>query len=313
MAGFAGIATEKLTDENYENWKECLKSYFIANDLWDVVNGVESEQNCKEWVRKNAMALHAIQISCKGDTMSKLRGNETANYWWNVLAKKTGIKSPIESAEIMQLEENKCSDLFKDVERGNWARTRTFLEESTDAIRQNITLLGEKVLHLAVISKQTKILENLLEYSTEEDLEVKNEMGYTAFTIAAIHGLKDMVEIMLRKKSNLVILKDGDGLIPIVRASFYSSREMVRYLYRKTPPYVLSPENPDRSGATLLNCLISDELYDVASHLLEKYPVLAFVEDLYRNRGIRLLARKRFGFPGGNRDSFWEQWLYSCE
>lgn len=138
---------------------------------------------------------------------------------------------------------------------------KNFPRRKYDAIPQNITLLGENVLHVAVMAKQTKILENLLGYSTEEDLEVKNDMGYTAFTIAAIHGFKDMVEIMLRKKGDLVILKDGDGLIPIVRASFYSSREMVRYLYTKTPHEVLSPENPDRSGATLLNCLISDELY----------------------------------------------------
>lgn len=112
MAGFASIATEKLTEENYENWKECLKSYFVANDLWDVVNGgykkpKESEANYKDWVRKNAMALHAIQISCKGDTMSKLRGNESAKDEWNLLANKKGTKPPNGKFEIK--EEGKLS------------------------------------------------------------------------------------------------------------------------------------------------------------------------------------------------------------
>ncbi|XP_044461527.1 ankyrin repeat-containing protein ITN1-like [Mangifera indica] len=317
MAGFAGIATEKLTEENYENWKECLKNYFIANDLWDVVKGVykkpeASEANYKEWVKKNAMALHAIQISCKRDTMSKLRGNESAEDEWNLLANKNRTKPPKGGVDIKEEEQLKYRDISKAVERGDWAATRTFLEERTDAIKETITLNGDTVLHVAVMAEQTKILEKLLEYSTKEDLEVKNNMGYTAFFIAAINGFKDMVEIMLEKDNNLVRLKDAHNLIPIVAASFYGSREMVRYLYTKTPHEELSPEHTDRSGATLLNCLISDELYDVALHLLEKYPHLAFVEDLHRNYAIKLLAHKRSAFPSGNRYVFWKQWIYSC-
>ncbi|KAJ0097559.1 hypothetical protein Patl1_27853 [Pistacia atlantica] len=320
MAGFSGIATEKLTEENYENWKECLKSYFIANDLWDVVNGEykkpkESEANYKDWVRRNAMALHAIQISCKGDTMSKLRGHESAEYEWNLLANKVPIEPPngkfgIKEEEKLSLSEYR--DLSKAVERGDWQATRTFLEKKTNALREKITLNGDTVFHVAVMAEQTEILKNLLENARKEDLEDTNEMGYTAFSIAAINGFEDMVEIMLEKDSNLVNVKDGHKLIPIVAASFYSSKEMVRYLYKRTPHITLSHEHPDRSGATLLNCLITDELYDVALHLLKKYPLLAFVEDLQRNYGIRLLAHKRSAFPSGNRYVFWKQWIYLC-
>ena len=94
--GFAGIVTEKLTEENYENWKECLKSYFKAQGLWDVVTGKEAKPEdedetspkYQEWMRKNAMALHAIQVSCGADTMSKLRGHESAKFEWQLLAEK---------------------------------------------------------------------------------------------------------------------------------------------------------------------------------------------------------------------------------
>ncbi|KAJ0097563.1 hypothetical protein Patl1_27857 [Pistacia atlantica] len=158
---------------------------------------------------------------------------------------------------------------------------------------------------------QTEILKKLLA-STGADLELKNDIGYTTFSIAAINGFKDMVEPMLERDENLVKLKDVHGLIPIVAASFYSSKEMVRYLYTKTPHEMLSPENTDRSGATLLNCLITDELYDVALHLLERYPSLGFVEDLHRNYAIRLLAHKRSSFPSGNRYVFCKEWIYSC-
>ncbi|KAJ0039761.1 hypothetical protein Pint_27204 [Pistacia integerrima] len=89
----------RQTEENYEKWNECLKSYFIANVLWDVVNGdykkpEESEANYKDWARKNAMALHAIQISYKEETMSALIGNESANYESELLAPNFVIGKP---------------------------------------------------------------------------------------------------------------------------------------------------------------------------------------------------------------------------
>ncbi|KAJ0039763.1 hypothetical protein Pint_27206 [Pistacia integerrima] len=268
----------------------------------------------EEWVRKNAMALHAIQISCGGDTMSKLRGNESAKFEWELLAEKIIVPLPHGKVEVKEQVTSTITEyrtLSKAVEEGDWEATRTFLEKKPEAISEKITLNGDTVLHVAVMAGQTEILKKLLA-STGADLELKNDIGYTAFSIAAINGFKDMVEPMLERDENLVKLKDVHGLIPIVAASFYSSKEMVRYLYTKTPHEMLSPENTDRSGATLLNCLITDELYDVALHLLERYPSLGFVEDLHRNYAIRLLAHKRSAFPSGNRYVFCKQWIYSC-
>ncbi|KAJ0039766.1 hypothetical protein Pint_27203 [Pistacia integerrima] len=102
--------------------------------------------------------------------------------------------------------------------------------------------------------------------------------GYTAFVIAAINGFKDMVEAMFIRDENLINIKEKHGLIPIVAASVACSTKVVRYLYPKTPDEMLSPEHPDRSGATLLNCLIVDDIYDLALHLLGRNPQLAFVE-----------------------------------
>ncbi|KAJ0041317.1 hypothetical protein Pint_27199 [Pistacia integerrima] len=117
---------------------------------------------------------------------------------------------------------------------------------------------------------------------------------------------------MLRKNPNLVCVKNDNGLIPIVVASLYGSKDMVRYLYSKTPIEILSPENNDRSGATLLNCLITDGIYDVALNLLKKYPLLGVTEDFHRNYAIKLLAHKPSAFPSGQKFIFWKQWIYSC-
>ncbi|KAL5818736.1 hypothetical protein ACOSQ4_022578 [Xanthoceras sorbifolium] len=288
--GFAGIVTQKLTEENYENWKECLKSYFIAQGLWDVITGkeakpTESSRQYESWRRKNAMALHAIQVSCGADTMSKLRGSESAKFEWELLAEKRPLPPaeglvPVEvTAEI-----TKYRPLYKAVEEGDWEITRSYINNEPNIVRTKITLNGDTALHVAVMAGagQIKILKHLLRLMSPDDLELKNDMGYTAFSIAAINGFQEMVEKMLEKNSNLVNVKDQHGLIPIVLASLHSSKDMVRYLYKKTPHEMLIPKNPDRSGATLLNCLITDEIYDVALHLLQKHPLLGFVEDIHR-------------------------------
>ncbi|KAK4840220.1 hypothetical protein QYF36_002779 [Acer negundo] len=273
--GFAGIVTEKLTEENYENWKECLKSYFIAQGLWDVVTGKEAKPEdedetspkYQEWMRKNAMALHAIQVSCRADTMSKLRGHESAMLDWKLLAEKRYL--PVAEGECVVPVEvtsaiTEYRTLYKAVEQGELETARDFIRNKPDAVRARITFKGDTALHVAVMAGQSNILKWLIYKMLPRDLELKNDMGYTAFSIAAINGFQEMADKMLNKNPDLVNVKDHHGLIPIVVASLYSSKEMVRYLYKKTPHEKLNPENPDRSGATLLNCLLTDEIYGIS-------------------------------------------------
>ena len=42
-AAFRNISMEKLTSENYHNWKFDMKMMLVGNDLWDIVTGDEFE------------------------------------------------------------------------------------------------------------------------------------------------------------------------------------------------------------------------------------------------------------------------------
>ncbi|TYH45464.1 hypothetical protein ES332_D11G266800v1 [Gossypium tomentosum] len=97
----------------------------------------------------------------------------------------------------------------------------------------------------------------------KEELEMKNDMGETAFSIATINESRKMVEDMVEKNSNLLTLKNRYGAIPVVVASLFSAKEMVRYLYQITPKEILNPETEDRSGATLLTSLIADGIFGI--------------------------------------------------
>ncbi|RVW90977.1 hypothetical protein CK203_044169 [Vitis vinifera] len=92
------IVREVLTESNYENWSTCVKWYLVGQDLWEVCrtkDNIPDEARDPEafsvWEKKNAMALHAIQISCSGEMLSQIR-RETCHY-----KKKRATMSLLES------------------------------------------------------------------------------------------------------------------------------------------------------------------------------------------------------------------------
>ena len=67
----SGAVSEVLKVDNYLVWSVRVKTYLIAQDHWDIVEVTDEcpkqeddEAAFKAWRRKNAMALHVIQISC---------------------------------------------------------------------------------------------------------------------------------------------------------------------------------------------------------------------------------------------------------
>ena len=56
---------------NYVVWSVQVRTYLIAQDLWDIIEGTDvqpepgNEAASNVWTKKNAMALHVIQTSCE--------------------------------------------------------------------------------------------------------------------------------------------------------------------------------------------------------------------------------------------------------
>ena len=67
----SATVSELFNGGNYVVWSAQVKTYLIAQDLWDIVKGTDvrlepgNEAASKVWTRKNAMALHVIQTSCE--------------------------------------------------------------------------------------------------------------------------------------------------------------------------------------------------------------------------------------------------------
>ncbi|XP_030965121.1 uncharacterized protein LOC115986356 isoform X2 [Quercus lobata] len=67
----SAAVSEVLNVDNYLVWSIQVRTYLIAQDLWDIVQATKKRPKLKNdkvafkaWSKKNAMALHVIQISC---------------------------------------------------------------------------------------------------------------------------------------------------------------------------------------------------------------------------------------------------------
>jgi len=94
MAGMSGAASgivlEPLTRDNYENWSALVKNYLIGQGLWGAMTsvseiGVKAKTVSDSWKRRNAKALHIIQLACGTEILSQIRDVETAKEAWNRL------------------------------------------------------------------------------------------------------------------------------------------------------------------------------------------------------------------------------------
>lgn len=110
-----------------------------------------------------------------------------------------------------------------------------------------------------------------------KDLEMTNEYGDTALSLAAISGVTKLAKLIVDKNRELVTRTDqsANGHIPVIVASLYGHKEMVHYLYDVTPIGELN----GKDGATLLNCLITADMYGKCMHVsccLKSCPLMMF-------------------------------------
>ena len=99
MPALSAAVLETLNEDNYLDWSVKLKTYLMAQDLWEIVESTseppapENEAAFKAWNQTNAMALHVIQMTCEPDTFSNIREISSARVAWHTLAEKYKTKS----------------------------------------------------------------------------------------------------------------------------------------------------------------------------------------------------------------------------
>ena len=88
----SAVVSEVLNTDNYLVWSVQVRTYLIAQDLWDIVQATKKRPKLKNdkaafkaWSKKNAMTLHVIQISCEPRVCFVIRRISSAKIAWETL------------------------------------------------------------------------------------------------------------------------------------------------------------------------------------------------------------------------------------
>ncbi|KAG6763597.1 hypothetical protein POTOM_031023 [Populus tomentosa] len=303
----SSIVVEVLRGDNYDDWSACMKSYMLAQDLWDFIEptGLQEgdqevdskpidhqESDSKALRKKNAAALHAIQISCAPDILSKIRSITSAKDAWDTLAHLQQQHSPShkeqsdeakpaeveksqgpkQSVESEPAEDDKSHGsgavngpfltLYKHAHNGDWDDIKTYLSQHPNATKAKIKPSGRTVLHVAAYAGNLKVVEELVKLMSVEELEIQDNKGYTALFIAALVGIREMAECLVRKNKNLVTIVNAQKQIPLVGACIGNHKDMALYLYSVTPFEFLRQDN-GQHGSLFLQSAIGAQMLGI--------------------------------------------------
>ncbi|RQO94060.1 hypothetical protein POPTR_008G023101v4 [Populus trichocarpa] len=355
----SSIVVEVLRGDNYDDWSACMKSYMLAQDLWDFIEppGLQEgdqevdskpidhqEGDSKALRKKNAAALHAIQISCAPYVLSKIRSITSAKVAWDTLANLQQQHSPShkeqsDEAEPSEDDESQGSEqsvesepaeddesqgavsnemngplltLYKYAHNGDWDAIKTYLSRYPNAKKAKIKPYGRTALHVAASSGNLKVVEELVTLMSVNELAIKDNEGNTALSIAAIVGIRKMAECLVSKNENLVTFANRYPKIPLVEACVGSQMDMVRYLYSVTPIEFLCRGNVDQ-GSRFLKNAIGAQMLDIALDFLHRCPRSATtMDEVLKSNALFNLSKMPQIFPSASRLAFWQQWIYSC-
>ncbi|KAG5239551.1 protein ACCELERATED CELL DEATH [Salix suchowensis] len=269
-----------------------MKSYMLAQDLWDLIEPADHQEgDSKAWIKKNAAALHAIQISCSPRILSKIRSIISAKVAWDTLSNSQQQHSPSHEVQSVESELSQVSGsvsnemngpllaLYKHAHNGDWDATKNYLDQYPNAIRATIEPYGGTALHVAVSAGNLNIVEELVKLMSEKELEIQDNAGNTALFSAATVGITKMAECLVSKNPNLVTLLDEDKTTPLAEACARNHKDMALYLYSVTPVEFLCQDNGNH-GSLFLQYAIGAQMLDIAFDFLHRFPYMTTRMDI---------------------------------
>ncbi|KAG2673710.1 hypothetical protein I3760_13G103700 [Carya illinoinensis] len=272
---------EVLDTGNYVDWSVRLKTYLMAQDLWDIVEGTTKPPQLDE----DEAAFKVIEK----ENMAGMRENGPEN---------------IDFIPFFTLREA--------VRNGEWKGVKDFLEKHPDAMTAKIEIFGRTPLQVAIAAGHMHMVEKLVERMSQEELKTVDDEGFIALAEATCGGNYQMAKCILKKNKSLVRIANMGGVLPVVLAIVTGHIELARYLYSLTPIEDLKPEN-GISGAELCTQAIHMGALDIALDMIRHVPSLALaIDNREMQSPLYALASTSYAFPSRNPIVFWKQWIYSC-
>ncbi|KAI7725490.1 hypothetical protein M8C21_008824, partial [Ambrosia artemisiifolia] len=213
------IVTEEFKEENYEFWKTCLQSYLVGQGLWDVVireATPEDKDKSEEWKRKNAQALHAIQLACGSQAYAKFKKNAhvTAKIAWDHLVEMSTI--PPQHSGVTHDQQDKLED-----------KKPPPNQDLYNAIENEIcNAFSDTPLSLiAAMTENTELAKAMLEKNHNLVSIKGGKTGQSSLPVivASMYGRKQMVHYLYSETPEH-LLKGQDGVLllsHLITAEFF--------------------------------------------------------------------------------------------
>ncbi|XVF37596.1 hypothetical protein REPUB_Repub20aG0023100 [Reevesia pubescens] len=215
--------------------------------------------------------------------------------------------------EILELNLAPYKQLWKAIVREDWKEVRKELNRNPLALTSPITEFYETVLHILVNSEKARWLVREIVDKIDSDSLGKTDYQHdTALSIAAYVGNTKAAKLMAWKNPELLTKVNYSGDSPFHAAARFGHEETFRCLLTVARTTKIDDRRffSDENGATIIQYLISANLYGLALDLLKYYPNLGRENLRQRKRILKELAEKPLGFESGCKFGLWERLIY---
>ena len=166
----------------------------------------------------------------------------------------------IEDAELEDIEVK----LFTCAMQSDWEEVVRICEQHPSAHKAIIPASGETILYMAVLDKEEKIVEKLVEQISPSELDalkIGNEEGDTPLHLAASIGNVQMCKCITDKDRKLVGFPNSKAETPLFLAALRGQKEAFLFLHGMCE----SSERHDYcrrdDGRNILHCVIDEEYF----------------------------------------------------
>ena len=213
------------------------------------------------------------------------------------------MKNLADKMDIEDIKRFGYETLEKYIRENKWEDVDRFLTSNPAAVGAKITNMGRTPPHVAIVAGRHAILRELLNRTTQENLKITDNAGLTVLDCCAVFGNKQMAEIIVTKYPALLSIRNGrNRILPVVLAIWHNSsaKDMVCYLYEKTPKEDLKSEN-GVNGATFINKCLYAKAFGENLRIEHTFVCYFYVRNL-NNNSISInsfclpLNRSGFGF-----------------
>lgn len=146
--------------------------------------------------------------------------------------------------------------LYKAVDGGDLEATKKYLDQHPDALYSSLSTDGDIALHIAALAGHVDIVEELVGRMSAPEIAVKQKNGSTALDFVAIGGVTEIAELLVEKNRKLPEITNYYEQIPLVVSALYGHRDLVQYLYLKTPIEELDPASTNHGAIFLTACIL---------------------------------------------------------